>query len=175
MKKIRGKHIGLRLLEERDFNFLCKIENDEQYWEVSNTTNPFATGVLKAYLAKAKQDIKDVNQLRLVIVTKDDDPVGFIDLFDYDPNHRRAGVGILVEKERQGNGYATEALFLLIEYAFSQLKLHQLYANITPDNKTSIKLFKKYKFEQVGTKKDWLITNEGYKNEILFQLINEKS
>ncbi|MGO1585365.1 MAG: GNAT family N-acetyltransferase, partial [Mesonia sp.] len=99
-------------------------------------------------------------------------PLGFIDLFDFDPAHRRAGVGIVIasSKMRQ-KGFALESLKLLTNYAITHLKLHQLYANIPEDNLPSRKLFEKAGFVQVGTKIDWILVDGTYKNEILYQLI----
>ena len=72
---------------------------------------------------------------------------------------------------KQKNGFASEALSILIKYTFSFLDLHQLYANITADNSNSISLFTKHNFEKVGVKKDWILSNGKFKDEILFQLI----
>ena len=70
-------------------------------------------------------------------------------------------------------GVASEALEMIIKYAFSKLNLHQLYANITIGNLQSISLFKKNNFVKVGEKKDWIFSEGKFKNELLFQLINE--
>jgi diamine N-acetyltransferase len=94
-----------------------------------------------------------------------------IDLFDYNPQHKRAGVGILIHPDFQKKGFASEALSLLINYSFSHLQLHQLYANITSDNMQSISLFKKHNFFKVGLKKDWILSKGKFKDEVLFQLI----
>lgn len=94
-----------------------------------------------------------------------------IDLFDFNPQHKRAGIGILIHPDFQKKGFASEALSLLIGYAFAHLDLHQLYANITTDNSKSISLFTKHKFEKVGVKKDWILTEGKFKDEISFQLI----
>jgi diamine N-acetyltransferase len=53
------------------------------------------------------------------------------------------------------------------------LDLHQLFANITQDNKKSITLFTCNGFKKCGVKKDWLFINGEYKNELTFQLIHE--
>ncbi len=100
-------------------------------------------------------------------------PVGLIDLFDFDPFHLRAGVGILIanNKHRQ-KGYATEALHLLTKYAFETLQLHQLYCNIGTNNPISIQLFKNAGFEEVGIKKGWNKTVDGWIDEVLLQAIN---
>jgi diamine N-acetyltransferase len=65
-------------------------------------------------------------------------------------------------------------LGLLIEYAFCNLNLHQLYANIGTENEASKALFTKFGFEMIGVKKDWTFVNGVYKDEAIFQLINTK-
>jgi diamine N-acetyltransferase len=122
-------------------------------------------------LANAQQDIYEAKQLRLIIEI-DNKPIGLIDLFDFNPQHKRAGIGILILEKFQQKGFANEALQLVIKYAFNTLQLHQIYANITPDNKKSISLFTKNNFIKVGVKKDWIISNNQFKDEVLYQLIN---
>ena len=172
MKTLKGKNLQLRAIEPEDLNFLHTIENNELFWEVSHTQTPFSRYVLKQYLENAHLDIYETKQLRLIIEeVSDKKQVGMIDLFDFNPQHQRAGVGILIHPYFQNRGFAAEALTLLINYSFSYLNLHQLYANITPDNVKSIALFEKHNFTKIGVKKDWLLSNGKYKDEILYQLI----
>ena len=93
--------------------------------------------------------------------------------FDFNPTHKRAGIGILIHPEFQQNGFASEALSLLINYCFSILDVHQLFANITSDNSKSISLFTKHNFKKVGIKKDWILSEGKFKDEVLFQLIKD--
>jgi len=171
MAYLKGKNIVLRALEPEDLDFLFETENNEDFWEISGTTAPFSRFVLKQYIGNAGQSIYEALQQRFVIEANKQ-PVGMIDLFDFNPDHNRAGIGILVLPEFEGSGYAKEALELVIHYSFSKLQLHQLYANITSDNSRSIQLFSKFSFIQIGSKKDWIYTNNTYKDELLFQLIN---
>ena len=97
MVKLKGKQIYLRALEQKDLNFLYELENNTEVWEVSGTITPFSKDVLQLYLDNAHRDIYDVKQLRLVICTNEHKSVGLIDVFDFDPNHRRAGIGIIVK------------------------------------------------------------------------------
>jgi diamine N-acetyltransferase len=173
-KTLEGKQIHLRALEPEDLDFLYQIENNESFWEVSHTKTPFSKFILKQYLENAHLDIFEAKQLRLLIEEKSTKkPLGMIDLFDFNPMHLRAGVGILIHPEFQQNGYASEALSLLINYSFSHLNVHQLYANITANNLKSISLFTKHHFKEAGIKKEWLLLNGKFINEILFQLIKE--
>ncbi|MCB0485139.1 MAG: GNAT family N-acetyltransferase [Flavobacteriaceae bacterium] len=174
MQALQGTNIYLRALEPEDIELLYTIENDSTFWEVSSTQTPYSRHLLTQYLANAHLDIYEAKQLRLVITEiKSNKAVGIIDLFDFNPQHKRAGIGILLIESEQGKGYASEALKLLIDYSFNQLDLHQLFANITTDNHKSLQLFKKYHFAEVGVKKEWIYTNGVYKDEILFQLIKK--
>ena len=174
MNTLQGNTVTLRALEPEDLQFLFDTENDESFWSVSNTHAPFSKFLLKQYLENAHLDIFEAKQLRLIIEEKlNKQPIGMIDLFEFNPQHRRAGIGILIHQKYQKNGFASEALQLLIQYCFTHLNLHQLFANITADNTKSIALFKKHSFIKIGTKKDWTHTKGKYKDEILFQRINE--
>lgn len=171
--------VTLRALEPEDIDLLYNWENDQGLWHVSNTHAPFSRYILKKYIESSHQDIYELKQLRLMIDIreegKDVKTVGAIDLFDFDPFHLRAGVGILVySQENQQRGYATAALRKLIRYTTDHLKLHQLFCNISIDNKQSIRLFENEGFKIAGNKKDWLRVDNGYVDEVFLQLITHK-
>lgn len=174
MNTLVGNLVKLRALEPEDLEFLFQIENDESFWEISHTQTPFSKYVLKQYLENVHLDIFETKQLRLIIEEKSSQKnLGMIDLFDFNPQHKRAGIGILIHPEYQQKGFASEALELLIKYSFSHLQLHQLYANIIAENERSLALFTKHQFKKIGIKKDWIFFDGKMKDEILFQLIKE--
>ena len=173
MVTLKGKDVFLRALEPEDIDFVFEIENDESIWEISNTITPYSRYLLKEYLEHAHKDIFEVKQLRLVISSYNNETLGLIDIFDFDISNRKAGLGLLIKSnEKRNNGFGSEALQLVINYCFTHLGLHQLYCNIAEDNIASFNLFKKFKFEIVGLKKDWNLVNNKYKNEYLLQLIH---
>jgi diamine N-acetyltransferase len=174
MQTLKGNLVKLRALEPEDLQFIFDTENDENHWEVSATQAPYSKYILKNYLKNTHLDIYEVKQQRLVIADLiSDQPVGMIDLFEFDPQHKRAGIGILILGKHQGKGFAKESLKLVISYSFHYLNLHQLFANITTDNHKSISLFEKLSFTCAGIKKDWIYSNQEYKDEALYQLIHK--
>lgn len=173
MQTLRGKYIYLRALEPTDLEFLYELENNPAIWEISGTTSPYSRHTLQSYLDNAHRDIFEVKQLRLCIAAVDNRVMGYIDLFDFEPKHRRAGLGIVIINEEERNkGLGTEAVNLICSYAFSVLDLHQLYAHVLEDNKASIGLFQKLGFQNTGTRKEWILSGGVYKNELIFQKIN---
>jgi diamine N-acetyltransferase len=175
MITLKGINIYLRALEPEDLEFIYKIENNESVWEVSNTQTPYSRFLIRQYLENAHQDIYEAKQLRLAICLNDTfEALGLIDLFDFDPKNNRAGVGIVISNETNRNsGIGSEALGLVINYAFHHLQLHQLYANIGSKNEISISLFTKFGFQKIGVKKDWNKVYNQYEDEELYQLINQ--
>jgi len=171
MATLIGKNITLRALEPEDLDFLFSTENNEIFWKISNTQLPFSKYILKKYIENAHQDIYDAKQYRFVICNAINVPVGMIDLFDFSPQNNRVGVGILLLPEYQNKGFGFEALELIVDYVFTYLNVHQLFANIASKNLKSISLFEKFNFKQVGIKKDWIFSNSTYEDEILYQLI----
>jgi diamine N-acetyltransferase len=170
--KLELGKIRFRALEPDDIDLLYEWENNTEVWQVSNTYEPFSKYVLAKYIKESHRDIYESKEVRLIIETINGKPVGAIDLFDFDPFHFRAGVGILIHNEEDRKlGYATDALQLLCIYAANNLRLHQLFANIAEDNLPSIQLFTKNGFNLAGTKKDWCRTTDGWKAELMFQKI----
>jgi diamine N-acetyltransferase len=171
---MKYKDIILRALEPEDLELLYEWENNTSYWIISSTVKPFSKFTLKRFIKNSHKSIYETGQLRLMIVQKNDKvTIGTLDIFDFDPFHKRAGVGILIAKEEyRRKGYASMALHCLIEYCFSTLQLHQLFCNILANNCESMDLFKKVGFVEVGIKKDWVKTADGWIDEHMFQLIN---
>jgi diamine N-acetyltransferase len=172
---MKHKDIKLRALEPEDLELLYEWENNDSNWIISNTITPFSKYILKQYLENSHKNIFETGQLRLMIDhIPDKNSIGTIDIFDFDPFHMRAGIGILIaNEEHRRKGYASMALTRLTEYCFKTLQLHQLYCNILSNNCESMDLFKKHGFVLTGQKKDWIKTPDSWLDEYIFQLINK--
>ena len=174
MKLLKGEHIHLRALEPEDLEFLYALENDPDIWEVSGTLTPYSRKVLRDYLEKSHRDIYEVKQLRLAICAAPKSPIGLIDLYDFDPKHRRAGLGIVIsEPGDRDRGYGAEAIGLLVAYAFEILDLHQLYASVGENNVRSQHLFEKLGFVRSGVRRQWWRTATGFEDEWFYQKLRE--
>ena len=172
---LKKNNIVLRSPEPADVDFIFNVENDQSLWHLSNTLTPFSRFDLEQFVMLSDKDIYSTKQARFIITNVDgiiEKPIGTIDLFDFEPQHKRAGIGIMILEKERGNGFASLALDILIEYCFSTLGLHQLYCNIEEENTKSLKLFLNKGFKIVGRKEDWNLRNNKWKTEILLQLLN---
>ncbi len=175
MHILENKNIKLRALEPEDLDILFEIENDRGLWMVSNTLTPFSRDLLKKYIEQSHLDIYQAKQLRLVIASKETDQVmGLIDLFEFDPQHLRAGIGISILPSHQRRGFAKQSIEIMLNYAFDQLGLHQVFANIPTKNEKSRSLFKNVGFNCTGSRKDWIRLNDKYLDVEIYQYLNPK-
>lgn len=172
---IKGNIVGLRAMEPKDSDLIYQWENDMELWKSGDTLTPYSKFSIDQFVINASKDIYEAKQLRLMIeLLEESITVGAIDLYDFDPYHLRAGVGIMINRAYRQKGYASEALGLLINYAFHTLRLHQLFCSIREDNYESISLFRKKNFQISGTKAEWLWDGSSWKGELFMQLIQTK-
>lgn len=64
--------------------------------------------------------------------------------------HRRAEVGLVLRRDRWGQGLAAQALAVLFAFCFDRLGLHRLEADVDPDNLRSLRLLEKLGFQREG-------------------------
>ena len=168
---LKGKKVSLRPIEPWDVDKILEWENNHKNWRVSNTLVPFSKELITQYINSA-QDIYAVKQIRFIITQTDNlSPIGSLDLFEFSPRHQRAGVGILIDEEHRGKGYAAEALTLLEDYALNTVGIRNLFCNILEDNKESQSLFEKVGYVEVGRKINWFNDHIDWLDEIMYQKV----
>jgi RimJ/RimL family protein N-acetyltransferase len=108
-----------------------------------------------------EQYCKDNKQLIFAIIDNYNESfIGTIGFNAIDHFNQRAELGTLIgNKEYWGKGYASEALFKLLEYSFNEMNLNRVYSYIIEFNVGSIK-----KNEKLGFKIEGKLRNHTYKN-----------
>jgi diamine N-acetyltransferase len=171
--------ITLKAIEPSDVSLLLKWENNPEIWTISETIEPISKYKLDTYIKQTLTiDVFGLRQLRLMIHNVESstfditDPIGTVDLFEFDPIHKHAGIGIMLLKEYQGQGIGTMVLDQFLSYCFEKLQLHSVYANISETNINSIKFFENYGFKKVAEYKEFLYENNKFVSQLTYQYIN---
>ncbi len=148
-----GNHIFLRSVVSTDVDFILSVENNTENWAIGGITKPFTRKEIIDFVA-SDQNLHKNKQLRFIICEKrTEQPIGTIDLFEYNKELKNVGIGILIEhKESRRKGFATEAIKLIIRHCKTELNIIQLFCNIFKDNKNSIRLFEKCGFNFIEEK-----------------------
>ncbi len=163
--------VSLRAIEPEDLELLYRIENDVRLWNIGTTNVPYSRYVLHDYVANSSGDIYTDRQVRLMIENEQGEVVGIVDIINFDPQHLRAEVGIVIENRYRNRGYASSALRRIAEYSLSILHLHQLYAWVDVENKASLNLFTKAGYTIVAKINDWLYDGKQFHDAAVMQII----
>jgi diamine N-acetyltransferase len=172
---LRSENLLLRAIEPSDLELMHQWENNPAIWHLGRTVSPFSKYSIEEYIRHVEHDIFTTRQLRFVIeqLREPRKTIGYIDLYEFDPLHRRAGVGVLIgdEAERRKRN-ASEALRTLIHYSFRILNLRQLFCFIPENNFPSKTLFGNNGFKEAGILQDWLLVSGEWIPVVIMQLIN---
>ena len=142
-----GQNIFLRRPVNKDAGIMLKWENDPEVWTHGDNKEEYSLKDLENFIKEA-HNLHDHGQARYMVCDiKDERVLGCVDLYEYNPEKKSAGVGILIyETSDRNNGIGSETLRLLIDYCNHKLKLKALFCRIANDNEISLSLFKKAGF-----------------------------
>ena len=83
-----------------------------------------------------------------------------------------AFLGYKLDKDYVDNGYMSMAVKMLTKYAFEELGLHRIEANVMPKNKASLRVLEKNQFINEGISKYYLNINGVWEDHIHMVKIN---
>jgi [ribosomal protein S5]-alanine N-acetyltransferase len=171
---IDGNQISLRGIKISDVNdTYCKWMNDPEITAfLESRFQSYSIKDLKKYV---ENKINSSNNLFLAIILKKDDRhIGNIKLSDINWYHKYCDIGIIIgEKDCWGKGYAFEAIKLLTDFAFSELKLHKITAGAYDVNESSVRAFLKAGYFIEGKRKKHFLFENRYVNAVQMAIINE--
>ena len=170
---VSEENIQLRALEPGDLDVLYLWENDPEVWRVSETIAPVSQHTLSAFIRRQSYDLLKDREM-LLIIDVDRVAVGCVEIFDFEPLHRRFGLGILIYgQEHRRKGYARRVVEMVKSYARNDLGLKQIWVNIDEDNPASIALFESCGFVLSGRRKEWINRGGRFVDELEYQCIFE--
>lgn len=88
--------------------------------------------------------------------------------------HKRAEVGFILGRAFWGRRVMSRALPLLISFAFDQLRLHRLEADVDPRNTASIRILEKSGFQREGLMRERYFSAGEWQDGIMYALLAEE-
>jgi diamine N-acetyltransferase len=166
---MKQTNVTLRAMEPEDLELLYRIENDTTLWNVGATNVPYSRYALHDFIANSSSDIYRDRQVRLMIENAEHETIGIVDVVNFDPQHIRAEIGIVILGAYRNKGYGIRTLSQIEDYARNVLHLHQIYAIIGASNAVSIRLFNSLHYEQSARLRDWLFDGKTFHDALLVQ------
>ena len=163
--------IRLRAMEPEDLDALYQIENDSDTWDIGITNVPYSRYALHDYMARCTSDIYTDKELRLMVQNEQGEVVGIADLTNFDPKSMKAEIGLVIQRQHRGKGYALATLRALHAYARHTLHLHQIYAVIPLSNDHCCRLFRQFGYKESACLNDWFRNGETYQPAVVMQFV----
>lgn len=173
MDKLPGKNIYLGTLERDQF----KLQWEAFGFDMDDLTEPPNIGNTKEKADVIFDRIKKGQGKTLVdlgIFLNDGTIIGDIDLHDIEWMNRSAELGIGIIKDQRGKGYGTEAMGLLIQYAFAAMGLDRVHANTMEHNFGCRKALENNGFIQEGVNRQAVYIGGRYCDRILYSILRNE-
>lgn len=168
---LESEHIALRPFEAGDETFFLKWYNDRE-------TRGKIGEVLPTSRAQAEQDLRreGKDSVWFAIVCKESGTViGETGLLRMFPAWRTTDLTIIIpEGKNQGKGYGTEAINLLMDYAFGSLAYNRIAIGVVGFNAAALSFYKKVGFKQEGVQEQGYYYNYRYYDFVMMRILREE-
>lgn len=149
---------------------LSKWSRDSEYWRLlaSDASRTPSVKLTKDWFDK-DQEKERPDQFSFAIRTLEDDRlIGSMGLGGVRWTHGEAFVGIgLGERAYWGKGYGTDAMRVILRYAFTELNLHRVSLDVFAYNPRAIKSYEKAGFSHEG-KTRGMLQRDGKRWDMVF-------
>lgn len=162
-----GKKVILRAIEETDIELLRQALNDP---EMEKVVVGWALPISKKHQMDWFQNEKNsLNNIRFIISRKEDNKaLGMISLNEIDYKNGTAVYGIKIFYiNNRKQGFAYDALMVLLKYAFFELRLNRIQSDFLSYNIDSIKLAEKCGFKMEGIKRGAVYKNGKFNDVVI--------
>ncbi|WP_162910839.1 GNAT family N-acetyltransferase [Hymenobacter oligotrophus] len=147
--ELRTARLRLRRLVPTDAPALLQLRSDERVMRYFDR-EPMTTEQQALELIGSTDELIAANKGVMwgICMPNGAEIVGTIGPWNISAEHHRAELGYLLHPDLWGQGLMGEALTEVCRYAFENLGLHSLEANVNPDNAASRRLLEKHGFVQ---------------------------
>jgi RimJ/RimL family protein N-acetyltransferase len=142
---LEGKNLHLRQLIHDDRRSLAYHANDEEISRfITHIPYPYTQRHADAWIEKTKRLLDKDSEHHFGICDKEtDDVIGIIGLKNINHTDLNAELEYWIGKDHRRQGKTTEAIWLILGYAFNTLGLHRVYAVVHEQNIGSVKVLEK--------------------------------
>ena len=168
---INGDKIILRPMTYDDTDLIVNWRNRPFVKDKMIIRNPFT---VEGHHEWIRTMIDTGKVVQFIILDKEDNrPVGSTYFRDIDYDNEKAEFGVFIgETDAMGKGFGTEAAVLMLDYAFTVLKLHKIYLRVLSTNTAAEKSYLKAGFKREAYLKDEYKIDGEFTDIIVMSIIN---
>ena len=170
------ERIKLRKMTQEDIPLYHKWRTDI---DVQQTTNPYLDMYryeeTEAFVKNVILDGESASKNYLIVDKKTNEAIGITCLVNIDSKNRCAEMIIDIgEKSFWGKGYGSEAVTLLLDYAFLEMNLHRVELRVFATNERATRLYEGIGFAVEGRGREVLFRNGMYHDLIYMGILQDE-
>lgn len=169
---LRGERVQLRPRTAADADVLYELAADLDSWEEREPGVPRPL-TREEYDERFARRQTDPGTDQTWVVEHDGRVAGFVGLFGVDPLARSAEVGIALLAEARGRGLGTDALRVLVDFAFTRLNLRRVHLRTLAVNTAALTSYARVGFVEEGRLRESAWVRGEYVDEVLMGLLRE--
>lgn len=169
-----SERIKLRLIDLSDLDAIHQLHSlpeTDKYNTLGIPKNKEETkSIIEPWIAE-----NQLNEIKNYTFAIENKPNGeFIGLFGlklWSKKHRRAEIWYKIHSDYWGNGYATEAVNLILDFGFEKLNLHRIQAGCAVENIGSISVLEKVGMTKEGRGRQLLPLKDGWSDNFEYSIL----
>lgn len=171
----QGPRVRLRAMEPEDWAayFACD-QDSEQARALYHVPFPRSQAATRHWAEREATRETDGDAFRFVIEDERGEVVGDLTTHHCDPRVGTFAYGVNIRRDRRRNGYAAEAITLVLRYYFQELRYQKVTVGVYSFNAASIRLHEKLGFRQEGRLRRTVYTQGRHFDELIFGLTAEE-
>jgi RimJ/RimL family protein N-acetyltransferase len=153
---LEGKRVILRGFVDDDISTIVSWNDDPSICEGLGDTGVYSASMLEDQVADKIREDDEHNLFLGIELAETGELIGQVSLQNIDWRNRSGSTGVLVDPEHQGEGIGTEALSLVLRYAFEVLNLHrvELHEGVLEFNQAAVRVYEKCGFKVEGRSRE---------------------
>jgi diamine N-acetyltransferase len=170
---LTGKRLYLRPLEKEDLAHIRRWANDPEIRQLTGEVTPMSQAGADEFLERVRTDRERV--WFVVVLKEGDRPIGEAGLLRIFWPWRTTDLSIIIgDKEAWGQGYGSEAIHLLLDYAFGYLNMHRIAIGVVGFNRRAIRFYEKVGFKQEGVQRDGYYHGHAYHDFVMMSILEDE-
>ena len=171
---MEGKNVCLRDLSLQDASLIRRWASDTEVNHFLMEGFPRTLKEIERFVEQ-DPDLDPLNRALAVTLREDGECIGTVGCFGIDWRSRNAELGVIIgSREHLGKGYGTEAVELLLSFAFNELGLHRIFLRVFDFNKRAIQSFRKCGFVEEGRFRESYFREGTYHNVLVMSILEEE-
>ncbi|MEM5871758.1 MAG: GNAT family N-acetyltransferase [Candidatus Aenigmatarchaeota archaeon] len=173
--EISGEKVTLKKLKEKYTIQIYKNLQDKEIVKWTLIPWPYKKRDAFNFVKTAKEKLKKREAYTFGIFLKGTDKlVGCISLKNVSKENKNGELGYWIGRKYWNKGYATEAVKLILHFAFKKLKLHKVYAVVLEENIASVKVLEKNGFRIEGEFREQRFRYKKWHDELRFGILKNE-